>query len=198
MSKVVDTPMQPHELISPEYLDEQKRLHAAPRGYGQRGFKWEARVTNLALNAECRTVLDYGCGQGSLGASLQRTNDFCLDWKMEIREYDPAISGKDALPEPADLVVCTDVMEHVEGDKIIAVIRHLSTLTIKRLFLVVSLVETAKTLTDGRQAHISLYGADWWRLHFGLYFDILEELPIKTEKQWVAVLATKHPTKDAA
>lgn len=173
------------ELISPRYRDEQVRLHAQPRGYGQRGSKWSTHVNTLVWKHGCQSVLDYGCGQGSLRQWVAEAGR-CRD----IREYDPAIAGKDALPAVADLVVCTDVLEHVEPDKIDAVLAHLRSVTGRLLFVVISLVETAKTLSDGRQAHILLQAPAWWRARFeALGFAVIEELSIKPEKQWVAVLA---------
>lgn len=170
-------------LISPAYVAEQRRLHAQPRGYGQRGNKWSTQVMTIAWTHNCESILDYGCGQGSLGEALRLSER----WE-DIREYDPAIPGKDALPMRADLVVCTDVMEHVEPEKLEAVLRHLTSLADAVLFVVVSIVETAKTLSDGRQAHILLRSPEWWRTRFHALGWVVEELPIKPEKQWVAIL----------
>ncbi len=167
-------------LISPLYLEEQRRLHAAPRGYGQRGRKWAETVNTLIADFHAQSVLDYGCGQGSLAPLLTAP---------DVREYDPAIPGKDGPPDPADLVICTDVLEHVEPEHLLPVLRHLGVLTRRGLFVVVSLVETAKTLSDGRQAHINLQTADWWRECFtSLGWKVDRELNVKPEKQWVAVL----------
>jgi len=173
------------ELISPAYLDEQRTLHTAPRGYGQRGYKWADHVRALAVTHQCGSILDYGCGAGSLAERLRENPGEAI---IRIAEYDPAIPGKSLLPAFADMVVCTDVMEHVECDRIPAVIAHLGSLTRKVLFIVVSLVPTAKALSNGEQAHISLHESAWWRDAFGREFDVVEELTIKPEKQWVAVL----------
>jgi 2-polyprenyl-3-methyl-5-hydroxy-6-metoxy-1,4-benzoquinol methylase len=181
--------MDQSDLISPEYLQEQCRLHAEPRGYGQRGHKWSAKVNEIIWVHQCASVLDYGCGQGSLVQSLRLTGRKVNGVFVEYQEYDPAIPEKDLLPAPADLVICTDVLEHVEDDKIGAVLAHLCGLVRKRLFVVISLVETAKTLSDGRQAHILLRSPDWWRNEFERRgMQILQEPQIKPEKQWVALL----------
>lgn len=147
------------DLISDAYLEEQRILHAAPRGYGQRGDKWAKTVTALANKHRVATILDYGCGQGALADALAGTR--------EVAEYDPAIDGKDVPPTtPFDLVVCTDVLEHVEEDRIDAVLDHLASLTLRYIVVVVSLVPTAKTLSDGRQAHILLRCKAWWQRRF--------------------------------
>lgn len=179
------------ELISEEYLREQERLHAAPRGYGGRGNKWSPVVDELLRRYRCGSMLDYGCGQGSLVRTL--SNDYRFEPAVEFREYDPAIPEKSELPsQPSDLVVCTDVLEHIESDRIFAVMQHLGTLTSHALFAVISLVPTNKTLSDGRQAHILLRSVEWWKYQFvEAGFELAKTVkgrdPRKDHKQFAAV-----------
>lgn len=173
------------DLISDGYLKEQQILHAAPRGYGGRGSKWSKVVAELKKEFGCASVLDYGCGQGSLARELAG--------RFAVEEYDPAIPGKDQVPDCRyDLVVCTDVLEHIESDKIARVMRHLSEVTGRALFSVISLVPTGKTLSDGRQAHILLRSEEWWRYQFreaGLELSrsVKGRDPKKDHKQFAAV-----------
>jgi hypothetical protein len=165
-------------LISPEYLAEQVRLHAEPRGYGGRGDKWadvvaaliQAVHTHKEIAAigersqdEPLTVLDYGCGQGKLGPAVMGK---FLDSPLIVAwaNLDHARPEFRRMPDPADLVVCTDVLEHIEPEKIMAVLDHLRALTRVELFTVISLVPTEKKLSDGRQAHILLKPESWWRM----------------------------------
>jgi 2-polyprenyl-3-methyl-5-hydroxy-6-metoxy-1,4-benzoquinol methylase len=186
------------QLISEAYLEEQRILHASPRGYGGRGDKWASFVLELLKAHSLASMLDYGCGQGSLcRALLDGFGDFRIvegfDGMVELREYDPAIPGKDEPPSaPADLVVCTDVLEHIEHDKIHAVLCHLRELTGRALFVVVSLVPTAKTLRNGKQAHILLRSEEWWRYQFEEHDFALGKTvkgrdPKKDHKQFAAV-----------
>jgi 2-polyprenyl-3-methyl-5-hydroxy-6-metoxy-1,4-benzoquinol methylase len=176
-------------LYSVSALEEQRRLHADPRGYGGRGRKWRDLVVEMGTTYQCRSLLDYGCGQGTLCAAITSGAHPFTD----IREYDPAILGKDAPPSPAELVVCTDVLEHVEPDYIWSVTEHLAAMTIRACFLVVSLVETSKRLSDGRQAHLLLRSVEWWVVQcaaHGLF--VARDFAIKPEKQWVALLTRRH------
>ncbi len=74
-----------------------------------------------------QSVLDYGCGKGTLAEAVS----------FEIREYDPAIAGKDENPLPADLVICTDALEHIEPEYLDAVLVHIASLTRMAAFFVV-------------------------------------------------------------
>jgi hypothetical protein len=177
-----------HQLISAPYLEMQRTLHAAPRGYGGRGDKWAGVVLQVALKYRATSILDYGCGQGSL-ARVLRSQDLGA---IRVDEYDPAIPGKDGMPEFADLVVCTDVLEHIEPDRLDAVLAHLRMLTRKAVFAVISTKGTNKVLSDGRNAHLIIQPGGWWKdrlraAGFALQPppSIVRELP---HKEWVGVL----------
>jgi hypothetical protein len=171
-------------LISPAYRQLQQQLHAAPRGYGGRGDKWAAVVLQLAVQYDAISVLDYGCGQGALAKALRGS--------LKVAEYDPAIPGKDARPSFADLVVCTDVLEHIEPDRLTAVLSHLHMLARKAVFVVVSVKASNKVLADGRNAHLTIKPDVWWEFvmeHSGF---VCREAPIlmarEPEREWLAVL----------
>lgn len=145
-------------LISWDYLCTQRALHESPQGYGGKGKKWVETVVALLRQFEASSVLDYGCGQGTL-AQVLRTRKVP---GLRIAEYDPAIAGKDGYPSFADIVTCTDVLEHIEPEKLQFVLKHIQCLTRKAALLVVALDEANKTLTDGRNAHLILQSPDWW------------------------------------
>jgi hypothetical protein len=150
-------------LISPDYLALQQQLHRQGR-YGVSSGKWADVVRELAAREDCADILDYGCGQGQLQAALGEV----------VREYDPAIAGKDADPAPADLVVCTDVLEHIEPEHLDEVLLHLRAKTMKRLFFAIALRPAGKTLADGRNAHLIVETAAWWLDRLAPYFRVLE------------------------
>jgi len=169
--------MDANPLISEAYVLEQRRLHGQPQGYGGRGAKWADLVAWLRRHYQAEQLLDYGCGQGSLAAALSLRGIACA-------EYDPAIPGKDQAPEPADLVICTDVLEHIEPERLPAVLADLARLTRRALFVIVNLEPSNKTLSDGRNAHLIIRPATWWGrqlLQASDWFDAentLREMPI--------------------
>jgi len=144
------------DFISPDYLASQKVLHAAPRGYGGGGHVWAPPVLDLVQRYGAGSVLDYGAGQGTLGASLRLAGVTC-------RDYDPAIEGMDQRPSFADLVTCTDCLEHIEPQRLDLVLSHIRQLARKAVFLVVATRRSNKTLTDGRNAHLTVAHDAWWQ-----------------------------------
>jgi hypothetical protein len=166
------------DLISPEYLALQIAMHAAPRGYGGKGDRWAGAVFDLARGLRAVDVLDYGSGQGSLGRVLRVLG-------LEVFEYDPVMAP--ALPAPADLVVCTDVLEHIESDRIDRVLEHLCSLTRKVAFVSIALTEAGKDLPDGRNAHLLVHSPAWWRVRLQRAGFIVEPVHID-HKHMVAKL----------
>lgn len=155
-------------LISPAYRDQNRELHARNAAYGVSGQMWSGYVANLIKTEGHMTVLDYGCGKGTLKPCLTAAELPCL-----VAEYDPAIEGKDAEPEPAELVVCTDVLEHIEPAHLNAVLRHLASKTQRKLFCNISIQASTKTLADGRNAHLIIKPAEWWRDRLAKFFRIV-------------------------
>ena len=148
-------------LMTPEYMELQKKLHATGN-YGKGVDAEECARIIREIAPLGASVLDYGCGQGHLGRLLRPDYD--------VREYDPCIEGKGGKPEPADYVVCADVMEHIEPDLLDTVIAHIRSVTLKRLVLVVATQPSKKLLEDGRNAHLIVEGLEFWQAKFGQVF----------------------------
>lgn len=145
--------LNPGDFISPDYLAQIRELHARQGQWGAGGYKYAETIMGLARKVEASTILDYGCGRGTLKQHI-------VGWP--VVEYDPGIVGKDELPSPADVVACTDVLEHIEHDRIGVVLDHLCGLTQRVCFAVVSMRKANALLPDGRNAHLIVRGTKWW------------------------------------
>lgn len=180
----------PHELISPKYAVMQRILHGQPRGYGGRGDKWADVVVALIAEYAATSVCDYGCGEGSLKRAVMSEPRPGL----RFDEYDPAIPGKDGMPGFADLVVCTDVLEHIEPDRLDAVLAHLKLLARKAIFVVISLKDSNKVLADGRNAHLIIRPSTWWKKRLELARFTIHRAPDiarkKKSHEWTVVLTS--------
>jgi len=137
--------------ITPEYLALNKQLHSQGV-YGLTGSRWASTVQQLVTMLQSRDVLDYGCGHRTLEKALG----------FPIRNYDPAIEGLDAAPEPADIVACTDVLEHIEPECLDDVLDDLQRVTKQAALLVIANRPAKKFLPDGRNAHLIQEGSGWW------------------------------------
>ncbi len=139
-------------LISPEYIDQLRQMHEAGVFNGTSGRKHLPMIVYLMGKVGVQSILDYGSGDDSFGTIAD----------ISVVDYDPAVLGKDTMPEPADMVVCTDVLEHIEPDKLHNVLAHIHSLTIKACFLVIATRPADKRLPDGRNAHLIIDNAAWW------------------------------------
>lgn len=173
-------------LITPKYLELQKKLHAGHKAYGENGDKWAGIVLQVAIGTESRSILDYGCGEGKLARAIRSVSP------IPVSEYDPAIEGKDGLPAPADLVVVTDVLEHIEPDCLDEVLEHIRALANKAVFVVVATRESEHRLADGRGAHLIVKFGDWWKHKVKEAGFAVKNAPSVTRKvrrkEWAAVL----------
>lgn len=149
-------------LISPEYRAQNEQLHRERANYGARGDRHVALLKTLGAD-----FLDYGCGKGALSRALPG-----------VRNYDPCVPEYSGEPSPADVLVCTDVLEHIEPECLDAVLAHMRDLTRVTAYVVVALKpDRSKTLPDGSDPHRIVKSAQWWQKELGRYFwvDSLEQ-----------------------
>lgn len=139
-------------LITDEYKEMNQKMHREKKLYGSYGNRWTEHVLRLAVDVGTEDVLDYGCGKGTLAANMP----------FDIKQYDPGIPKYEKLPEAADIVVCTDVLEHIEPNCIESVFNHLYLLTKKVIFLVIHNGAAGKHLPDGRNAHLIQKDESYW------------------------------------
>jgi hypothetical protein len=160
------------ERITPEYLEMQRSYHKSVRYYGTEGKKHAPKMFMTAAQYAKKfggcSVLDYGCGPGTLLTTIKDV--FPEINGVSYAEYDPCYPGKDERPLPADIVFCGDVLEHIEPQCIDAVIGDLASLTKRLLIACIATEPAKKTLPDGRNAHLSVHHHEWWlsklRRHF--------------------------------
>ena len=141
-------------------------LHEASPDYGSgSGLKYEKFIREVMKRTGSKSVLDYGCGKGTLREAL---GDF-------VANYDPAVERWADDPGPADLVVCTDVLEHVEPEYLLEVLDHIKALAKRAVFLVISCRPARRQLPDGRNAHLTVEPPEWWEAHIRGRFKVLSK-----------------------
>jgi hypothetical protein len=120
--------------------------------WGKSGASHAPEILALATELGATTVLDYGAGCATLAVAVPT---------LKVFDYDPGTAAH-ALPKPADLVVSSDVLEHVEPDKIDNVLRHQYLLARKGAYLVIALSPARELLPNGHNAHLLIRPVDWW------------------------------------
>jgi cyclopropane fatty-acyl-phospholipid synthase-like methyltransferase len=171
---------------------EQERLHLDP-DYGSGSWRHAYLVAGILKVERCGSWLDYGCGKGTLLASLRQ---FCNEEIIGANEWDPGRVGKRDevvwLRKPFDLVTCIDVMEHIEPKSMNDVMDHIHAVTSKLLFLDIALkFDKHRKLTDGRNSHQIVEEEPWWKAKFiRKGFKIRQEWPSHL-RAWVALLEKK-------
>jgi len=155
-------------LISDEYLSVLRESHVKHPGWGTSAGKHADIVQFFVDQVRPRDILDYGCGKGELFRSMH-LGDVDGDY---LNEYDPAIVGREKIHQTMfDMVCCIDVLEHIEPDLIDDVLAHLGRLVGMIGYFVISTRPASHILPDGRNAHLIVKSANWWReqliKHFG-------------------------------
>lgn len=153
------------DVASESYRHVLRSTHAMHKGWGGAGRSHAGEIIQFAGLLGARTVLDYGCGRATLKPKLKE-----LGSTLQVFEFDPGVIGKDGMPEPADLLVSTDVLEHVEPDRVDQVLDHMQSLSILGAFHVIALSKAKTILSDGRNAHLSLQKPVWWMQKFNERF----------------------------
>lgn len=156
-------------LISDTYAEEQARMHRDMPEYGVECLNYVPLVANIINANHITSMLDYGSGKGRIVKPLAEE----VEHDFSIALYDPGIPDFAAPPDPAELVTCIDVLEHVEPQYTISVLYDLARVTEQLCFITIGLTPASKTLSDGRNAHINLRPAREWVGLLMEHFDLL-------------------------
>lgn len=164
-----------------EYAAMQAHLHANTE-YGKNATKnrkgaaadiVSRLIVDLkqTVNNRLVTVLDYGAGSGQLGNFLRDTFK-----GVTVTDYDPFCPLHKDKPEPGmhDMLTCLDVMEHVEEQCVENTLKFMSERVRYGAFFIISLQDAVKTLPDGRNAHVTVKNAVWWKNQISKYFKVTE------------------------
>lgn len=152
-------------LISEEMRELNSQLHYDNPRYGMGGSRHLETVLKLSKLENIKLIGDYGCGKGMLAKELLKHN-------IVILEYDPAIPGKEGLLPAVDLLVCTDVLEHIEPDKLDFVLDDMKRCTRQVGYFVISTRKAIKSYADGRNAHLIVQPEAWWNKKLSKYFEV--------------------------
>lgn len=148
-------------------------------------------LINVTKENNCKTLLDYGCGK-----AIPYDKDRCKEvgLKNPVQElcniesfdlYDPAYDKYAELPDKKyDIVVCTDVLEHIAEQDIDYVLTQILSRSNKVVFLNISCRPAVKHFKEGKfkgkNVHISVFDPSWWGHKIGNIWNNFNHLKIYT------------------
>ncbi|MGH8601316.1 MAG: hypothetical protein ACREXR_00590 [Gammaproteobacteria bacterium] len=139
------------------YNAEYARMGAEGRfkGLTIRQFEWRIRSSFNTHNVT--SYIDYGCGQ----AMPYELSKFLSQFSPVL--YDPYVERFSAYPQPADAVVCVDVLEHLPRYLISSLLRDVFSLAKKLVILTYCPRAARKTFSDGTNLHLTIENEAFWR-----------------------------------
>lgn len=136
------------------------------------------------------SILDFGCGKGNLVEKLKEVYP-----KTNILGFDPANPKFDNLLSQVDLIISTDVLEHIEPNLIDQTLEEIAD-NCNHTYHLISCAPAKLILPDGRNAHLIQETPEWWRKKFlDLGFNIYKEHYVEFEK-FSKQLNKKLPVKN--
>lgn len=155
-------------MISDNLKKTYENIHASTT-FGKRA-KIPSHLKKFIKNHSPSSILDFGCGKGNLVQVLTEAYP-----NINVYGYDPANPQFAGEIPCVDMVVSTDVLEHVEPEYIEDTIEMLS-LKAKFHYHLISCAPAKLILPDGRNAHLIQEGPDWWRPRFEKYgYEVVQE-----------------------
>ena len=167
-----------------ESLTEATKFHAANQSnwIGEALAEYKHNVFNLIKENNVKNILDYGCGKAKFHSILFNNKKVPgSPMGIDITPYDPAVPEFANKPiGQYDLVLCVDVMEHVQEDKVEEVLKDIFTFS-NRVFLTITCYAATQTLVNGKNAHYTIKEPDWWKEKLkpydGSYISIFQTKP---------------------
>lgn len=144
--------------------------------------KWGI-ISKLISNIKFNTVVDLGCGRGyylkkfiemekeSLGVELSKI--CCEKYLKDLPHVCSDIENFSVNNNKKyDLVVCMDVMEHIDPDKVEQTIKGIRPLSDVAIFGVANHVDNEL----GFELHLTVEDSIWWEERFKKFYAIVETL----------------------
>tara|TARA_E500000178_G_scaffold139094_1_gene138809 strand:+ start:183 stop:791 length:609 start_codon:yes stop_codon:yes gene_type:complete len=172
---------------SQEYLwliEEYKNLHqkgvnkitASQTFKGRSLEKWIIIIRDIVIRYKINSLIDFGCGKAHFYFNKLKLKDKITKQKKIYKNvtdywgikdyvlYDPGVIEFSKFPNSQkDLVICTDVMEHIPSQDTIKLLTDIYELANKAVFFAIEINNVSnKTLSDGRDVHINLREKEEW------------------------------------
>ena len=148
-------------------------------------------LVKITKENNCKTLLDYGCGK-----AIPYDKDRCkeVDLRHPIQKlcnlksfdlYDPAYEKYATLPDKKyNVVVCTDVLEHIAEQDIDYVLTEILSRSDKIVFLNISCQPALKHFKQGNLKSkivlLSVFNPSWWGHKIGNIWNKFNNIKVYT------------------
>lgn len=155
-----------------DYIKQYKLLYKRKKNYGKTSIKLYDMLKKIINDLNISSVLDYGCGKSKLLDLIKKNK------KIKIYRYDPAIKKYSKLTKnKTDLVICTDVLQHVPLYDLDRVLKEIKSKGIYILFYIKCTNHKTK-LPNKTYANCTVYDKKWWLEKLSNYYDDIKEIKI--------------------
>ena len=103
-----------------------------------------------------KSILDFGTGKGFLVKKLKEAYP-----NIDVIGWDPIFETE--MPKNVDMIVSTDVLEHVEPNELEKTLLDLKKRTNICQYHLIACFPAVATLPDGRNAHLIIENPMWWK-----------------------------------
>jgi hypothetical protein len=135
--------------------------------------KWIYEIKNIIAQNKYKSLLDYGCGKAllyhnNLSIENKRFNNICDFWQIQdYALYDPAVEKYSKHPEEKkDIVICTDVIEHLNPQDTKLVLEDIFNHAEKHVFISIDINPASKFFENGENIHTCLKSKEEWEKIF--------------------------------
>lgn len=143
-------------MISADYIENLKKLHER-KSFGSNNTI-PSEVIRCIEEYKITSILDFGCGKGNIMTALKEKYP-----NLEIYGYDPGREEFSSLPSNIDMIISTDVLEHIEPELLDNTLIDLAKRTNKVMVHLIACHPAKKSLPDGRNAHLIVENPSWWK-----------------------------------
>lgn len=155
-----------------DYIKQYELLYKIKKNYGKTSIKLYDMLKKIINDLNISSVLDYGCGKSKLLDLIKKNS------KIKIFKYDPAIKKYSTLTKnKTDLVICTDVLQHVPLYDLDRVLKEIKSKGIYILFYIKCTNHKTK-LPNKTYANCTVYDKKWWLEKLSNYFYNIKEIKI--------------------
>ncbi len=165
-------------LCSAEYAEILSIEHNTPGKWGVSAKNKYNKILDFLNEYDHTDILDYGAGSANRLSNMLRSD---FPDKYCITDYDPGIPEICTIPYPHSLVVCIDVLEHVEPDLIYNVLDDLERVTHKAGYFVISTQPASRVLCNGKNAHLIVQPSTWWEQELEKRFKLVSVFKTSAE-----------------